>query len=55
MMLIGAVVVPALDALCLKLRSLMPSFKKKGGALAAQITEVQNSMWIATKTCLKSL
>ena len=46
---------PALDALSLKLRNTVPSFKKKKGALPVEITEVQTSMWMATKTALKSL
>lgn len=55
MTLIGGVVVPALDALSLKLKSTVPNFKKKKGALPAEITEVQTTVWTASKTALKSL
>ena len=55
MTLIGGVVVPALDALSLKLKSTVPNFKKKKGALPAEITEVQSTVWTASKTALKSL
>ena len=41
--LMGATLLPALDALSLKLKNTMPSLKKKkgGAALAAEISEVQ--------------
>ena len=55
MTLLGGVVVPALDALSLKLKSTVPNFKKKKGALPAEITEVQSSVWMVMKTALKSL
>ena len=55
MTLIGGVVVPALDALSLKLKITVPNFKKKKGALPAEITEVQSTVWTASKTALKSL
>jgi len=56
MTLLGAVIVPAFDALCLKLKNTVPSFKKKkGAALPAEVGEVQQAIWIATKTALKQL
>ena len=36
-LLIGSILVPALDALSLKLKSTVPSFKKKKGALAQEL------------------
>lgn len=56
MFLYGGVVVPALDALSLKIKAVMPSFKKKkGGALAAEVDQVQNDIWNAFKKQLKLL
>lgn len=56
MFLYGGVVVPAFDALSLKIKAVMPSFKKKkGGALAAEVEQVQNEIWNAFKKQLKLL
>ena len=53
MMLQGSLLVPALDALCLKLRITVPSFKKKKGALPPAVDQVQKLVWTALKTNLK--
>ena len=36
----GGLLVPALDALSLKLRAIVPSFKKKKGALPPSVDQV---------------
>lgn len=43
---------PALDALCLKLKAAVPSFKKKKGALPAAVDQVQKEVWTAFKLML---
>ena len=56
MTVFGAIVVPALDALALKLKATVPSFKKKGkGALAPELDQVQRLVWNASKTAYKQL
>lgn len=55
MTLYSSVIVPALDALSLKLKSTVPSFKKKKGALPAEVDQVQKSVWNTTKTALKTI
>lgn len=55
MLLYGGVIVPALDALCLKLKSVVPSFKKKKGALPAEVDQVQRCVWNTTKASIKKL
>ena len=53
MFLQGGLIVPALDALSLKLRSTVPSFKKKKGALPATVDQVQKQVWTVLKQQLK--
>jgi hypothetical protein len=55
MVIYGGVVVPALDALSCKLKSVMQSFKKKKGALPAEVDQVQKEVWNTTKASLKEL
>ena len=53
MFLHGGLLVPALDALSLKLRAIVPSFKKKKGALPPAVDQVQKLVWTALKTNLR--
>jgi len=53
MLLYGGVIVPALDALTLKIKDTAPNFKKKKGALSTEVDQVQRLVWNATKTHLK--
>ena len=55
MLIYGGIIVPALDALSLKLKSTAPSFKKKKGPLPAEIDQVQRLVWNSMKTALKQL
>ena len=55
MLLLGGIIVPGLDALSLKLKSTVPSFKKKKGALPAEVESVQRDVWNATKSTLKQM
>ena len=55
MLLYGGVVVPALDAMALKLRATVPSFKKKKAALPAEVEKVQQEIWTETKNSLKAM
>jgi len=55
MLLYGGVIVPALDALTIKIKTTTPNLKKKKGALPAEVDQVQRIVWNATKTHLKQL
>ena len=55
MLIYGGIIVPALDALSLKLKSVVPSFKKKKGPLPAEIDQVQRMVWNTMKASLKQL
>ena len=48
-------IVPALDALALKLKNTVPGMKKKKGALPAEVEQLQRDVWNALKTGLKNL
>ena len=54
---VSGVLLPSLDALSLKLRSLAPSFKKKKGssAMAAPLEKLQKEIWNEMKKNLKNL
>ena len=54
-LLLGCFVVPAIDALTCKFRKVIPSFKKKKGALPPDVDQLQKTLFNGWKTALKEL
>ena len=53
--MLGSIAVPAIDAVALKLKSVMPNMKKKKGGAATdpKLETLQKDVYNATKTTLK--
>ena len=54
-LLLGCFVVPALDALCCRFRQVIPSFKKKKGALPPDVDQLQKTIFNGLKSAIKEL